>query len=469
MNKNDVLLEKLGEKIVLEKKIIGEIGSAFNHLRNSHSPEERSMVSAQLNNLIGSLKRTSEITVDYTEKVSLTKSLEKREEEPSQNETTSEPSLIQANAQPNSAQMQPASPDSQNNNLKPIKGPLEMRDDEESGRVEKEGKDGLTSNERLTIKRIKKGGKKEEIKKERRPSSYAKISSKYFYNLSMSFIKKGMFEKLRRNLVKGNLEFVPAVYLSIIFFSTILVAIFSVFLVTFLTFFSVSALPPFISMPEGNILGRLLKFIWIIPFAPGATFLFGYIYPSLEKKSLERKIDHELPFAAIHMSAVSSSMIEPSKMFNIIISTGEYPYLKKEFTKLQNEINIYGYDLVTALKNRSFNSPSKKLGELFNGLATTINSGGNLPIFFEKRAQTLLFEYRIEVEKQGRSAETFMDVYISVVIAAPMVLMLLLMMMRISGLGISLSTSIITITVVTVVSFINILFLGFLQLKGQKN
>ncbi|HEB47155.1 MAG TPA: hypothetical protein ENI22_01670, partial [Candidatus Pacearchaeota archaeon] len=170
-------------------------------------------------------------------------------------------------------------------------------------------------------------------------------------------------------------------------------------------------------------------------------------------------------FAAIHMSAISSSMIEPSKIFSIIISTKEYPYLEKEFIKLQNEINIYGYDLVTALRNRSFNSPSRKLSELFNGLATSITSGGNLSDFFEKRSQSLLFEHRLDKEKQSKASETFMDIYISVVIAAPMILMLLLMMMRISGLGISLSPSMITLIMVLGVTLINIFFLTFLHLK----
>ena len=139
--------------------------------------------------------------------------------------------------------------------------------------------------------------------------------------------------------------------------------------------------------------------------------------------------------------------------------------LKKEFTKLINEVNIYGYDLVTALRYMAFNSPSRKLAELYNGLATTITSGGDLPNFFDKRAQTLLFEHRLETEKHSKAAETFMDIYISVVIAAPMILMLLLMMMRLSGLGISLSTGMITLVMVLGVSLMNVLFLSFLHLK----
>ena len=190
-----------------------------------------------------------------------------------------------------------------------------------------------------------------------------------------------------------------------------------------------------------------------------------YIYPSLERKSSEHKIDQELPFAAIHMAAISGSMIEPSRIFKILITTEEYGAIRKEFTKLINEINVYGYDLVSALRNSAYNSASKKLGELFNGVATTISSGGNLPNFFEKRAQSLLFDYRLEREKYTRTAETFMDIYITVVIAAPMIFMLLLMMIKISGLGIGISGQMITLLMILGVVGINILFLTFLHLK----
>jgi flagellar protein FlaJ len=187
----------------------------------------------------------------------------------------------------------------------------------------------------------------------------------------------------------------------------------------------------------------------------------------MEKKSMETKINQELPFATIHMASISESLVEPSNIFRIIISTGEYPNMEREFVKLLNEINVFGYDLVTALRNSAFNSPSRKLSELFDGLATTITSGGNLSDFFDKRAQTLLFDYKLDKEQQTKSAETFMDIYISVVIAAPMILMLLLIMMRVSGLGIALSTGMISLIMVLGVSVVNIIFLAFLQLKQK--
>ena len=193
-----------------------------------------------------------------------------------------------------------------------------------------------------------------------------------------------------------------------------------------------------------------------------------YFYPTIEKDSLERKINQELPFATINMAAISGSIVDPTKIFSIIILTKEYPTLRKEFIEVLNGINILGKDLISVLRANAYTSPSRKLSDLFNGLATTINSGGELSKFFEERAKNLLFDYRIDQEKETRAAETFMDIYISVVIAAPMIFMLLMIMIQISGLGIALSISTITLIMISGVTVINLMFLTFLHLKQSK-
>ena len=86
----------------------------------------------------------------------------------------------------------------------------------------------------------------------------------------------------------------------------------------------------------------------------------------------------------------------------------------------------------------------------------------------QKKAENLLFEYRLKREKATRSAETFMDIYISVVIAAPMLMMILLIIITISNIGFSLTLPIITLLMVTIVGTINVLFLVFLHLSQKK-
>lgn len=319
--------------------------------------------------------------------------------------------------------------------------------------------------EKEAMKRYWKKGKVVPKKKEEKPRAYLRYANQMFSEYSERLIKKDYFRGLKRELVKADIQLVPKAYLSIVFFTTFLAAIAAVIIIVFLLFFSIGPALPIITFSEEFMLERLWKLLWIFPVLPAVTFLMVYIYPSMEKRSKETKINEEIPFATIHMSAISSSLTDPTKIFGIIISTGEYPNIGREFTKLLNQINIYGYDLVSVLRELSFNTPSSKLSELLNGLSTTINSGGDLSIFFDKRAGSLLFEHKLEQEKRNKAAETFMDIYISVVIAAPMIFMLLLMMMKISGLGISLSTSMISLVMVLGVSMVNIGFLTFLHLK----
>ena len=439
-------IEELRQKILMQKKLFGEVVSFSTHLKNADNEREGKMISYQIEILKTGLRKSVNDVVDVLGRIYLFKPLKKGVDE-FDIENIRVPEEITKNIAQN----------------------LQIDKQKVSGvaqslQAEKK-KSKPDSLEKLTLSRLKKKKEKVLKVKERKPRRYVKMASRFFHNYSTNLINKGKFQALSRDLIKANMDFVPAAYVSVIFFTAAL-SIFAAFLIMiFFLFFNVVALPPFIVQMQEGFAIRFLKVFWLLFAIPATTFAFCYYYPSMERKSIENRINQELPFAVVHMSAISSSMIEPSKIFNIIVLTREYPALEKEFIKIQNEINVYGYDLVTALRNRSFNSPSKKLSELFNGLATTINSGGNLPEFFEKRSQSLLFEHRLEKEKQGKASETFMDIYISAVIAAPMILMLVLMMMRISGIGISLSTGMISFIMILAVSLINILFLAFLKLK----
>ncbi len=329
-------------------------------------------------------------------------------------------------------------------------------------------KENFDELEKETIRRLKRENKiinqQKDFKKIVKENLYAKLANKFFSGYSKKLVEKDSFKALQVDLEKSNLMYLFPAYISIILFTTFLAAVVGLIIFTFFIFFSIQPHLPIIK-PVEDISLRALKLIWILIVFPIAGFFISYVYPSLDRRTNEAQIDAELPFATINMAAISNSLINPVKIFEIIISSGEFPNVKKEFTKLMNHINVHGYNVVTALTITAYSSPSKKMSELLGGLATTINSGGNLTKFFETRAETLLFDYKLKREKETKTAETFMDLYISMVIAAPMIFMLLLMIMKISGLGISLPTSTITLMMVLGVAVINVFFLIFLHLK----
>ncbi|MEK6926534.1 MAG: type II secretion system F family protein [Nanoarchaeota archaeon] len=428
-------LKKLVEK---EAKVVKELIGLFREQERSLSAEEKDMISSNIKSLKSLLSKTNDDIYSVLEDMTIVKPLpETRMKAPEfKIETRREfveakPSIIK----------------------------------HELTKVEKE----IDHLDRKTLKRLKKKERKKRIIKEKKPSKYVGAANKLFGSYAESLSKKSFFVTLRRELVKAHLQFIPKSFIAAMLFTSFLSIFAAIFVFMFFLFFNISSNPPFITKVAEAIGSRVLKTFWILIFIPLATFFGMYLYPSLEKKFLENKVNEELPFATIHMAAISGSLVEPSKMFNILISTGDYPSLSKEFTKLINEINVYGYDFVNALRSCGASTASKKLGELYNGLATAINSGGSIQNFFDKKSQSFLFDYQLERERYTKTAETFMDIYISLVIAAPMILMLLLIMMSVSGLGTSFSTSTITLLMILGVTMINILFLTFLQLKQPQS
>ena len=295
---------------------------------------------------------------------------------------------------------------------------------------------------------------------------YATTSNRIFKKTSNKLLIGGKLEKLNHNLRKMNSPFVAGTYVSMILFSMLITLGIGFLLFIILLFLNISLVFPFISLAEESIIIRFFKFLWIPIILPLVIGILMYYYPGSEGKRMGEKIDQELPFVAIHMSAIATSGVEPVNIFEIIIKSEEYKSAKLEFRKLLNLINFQGYDLVNALKRIAQASPSSKLRALLDGLATTITSGGDLHEFLDKHAETLLFDYKLEREKYTKTSETFMDIYISIVIAAPMILLILFVIMGSTGMYfLGLTPNLMSMLMIMVIIFLNIGFLMFLKLK----
>ena|SRR3989344_4866793 len=324
----------------------------------------------------------------------------------------------------------------------------------------------LNINEQI-LKKVKKGQltERKEVDKFQTSNFYGRISNRLFLNTSQMLVDGGQFKSLRLDLRKSNLNILSTTYISMMFFSTVLAFGIGLILMIILMFVTVSILDISIQKYAGSYLLRFLKLSWIPIALPALTFLLFYSYPGAEKKSVAQRINQEMPFVVIHMASISGSGIEPIEIFRIIATSREYEFAGREFRKILNQTNLYGYDLSTALRNASMSTPSGKFSELLNGMSVTINSGGDMRKFFEKRAESLLLEYRLEREKATKSAETFMDLYISIVIATPMIMMMLLVIISISRISTGFNTAQMTTAIIGIVAIVNILFLAFLHMK----
>ncbi|NPE26508.1 hypothetical protein HNV12_00720 [Methanococcoides sp. SA1] len=285
----------------------------------------------------------------------------------------------------------------------------------------------------------------------KKANPYAGFSNKVFLKTSEGLAPS--FDGLGKDLKRSNIHFLLSTYISMAIMSTILAFLFG-----------------------GLIFGGLMLISfsnWIFIFLPfgfaGLVLAGFYMYPASEASTVQKNISYELPFATIHMSAIAGSNIEPVKIFKIIGASEEYPSVGTEIKKVITQVEIYGYDLVTALKNVSVRIPNKRLAELFSGLATNISTGGALKNYLEKKSENFLVDYRLERQKYSALAGTFMDVYISLLIAAPLVLMMMFIVMNVSGLGFAgISIQLLLLGAVFAIAVVNIIFLFIINAKQPK-
>lgn len=284
-----------------------------------------------------------------------------------------------------------------------------------------------------------------------RPNIYAVMSNKLFGGIANSIA--GNFSDLKKDLQDSNSRFLLPTYLSMALFTTLLSFIGGFILLGLLALAGISAMS-FFWVP--------LLLLFIVPVA-------FYLIPSSNKSSIDKEIQNELPFAVIYMAAISGSNIEPTKIFRIISESSEYKYVGLEMKKIIAQVEVYGYDLVTALKNVAKLTINKRLAELLNGMATNISSGSSLKNFLEKKSDGLLLDYKLERNRYNEVAGTFMDVYISVLITAPIILVMLVVIMDLTSLKLgNLSTDSLLFISIGLVGLVNVIFLIFLQIKQPK-
>ncbi len=195
---------------------------------------------------------------------------------------------------------------------------------------------------------------------------YNVFANKLFGEFSKKLIKDypKYFRDLQRTLKLSNFKIFSNTYVSVGILST-LITVFLIFNLSILYFmdFGVFSFVKYIA------LSLLIGLVVLVGF---------YYYPRIIIDTRRREIKSVLPFAIIHMAAVAGSGAQLSTVFSMLVESGEYKGLEGEIKRIMNYVNLFGYNMTTALKSVANTTPSPEFKELLNGLIETIESGGSL-------------------------------------------------------------------------------------------
>lgn len=282
------------------------------------------------------------------------------------------------------------------------------------------------------------------------------IAIKLFGRVSDKF--SSSFVSLKEALVTANARILFRTYLSLAFFFAF---------ITFAATFLMTLL--FVINFKLNLIFALFGLLIVPLFFASLTFFMIFVYPFSVSQTRRRDIEANLPFALTHMAAVSESGAPPLTIFKILSKFSEYGELSKEADKIARNVELFGLDEISALKESANKTSSPELKDVLEGMIVTIQSGGSLKSYLIEESGKAMFEYTVKREKYNQLLSTYADIYTALLIAAPMIFIVVLAALNIMGgnmFGFTIQELMIIGTLA--LATLNLIFLTFLSLTQPK-
>jgi len=264
------------------------------------------------------------------------------------------------------------------------------------------------------------------------------------------------FKPIEQMLQQANIGVLFEVYVGRMVFLTIFsfVTVLIYMLFTLLLF---ARLPLWFALPGAFFIAAVI--------AVGILTIF-HSYPYHVLTSKRASIENNLPFALNHMAAVAASGVPPMVIFKLLSGVKEYGQVAEEAKQIVRNVEAYGMDLITAIRQVADRTPSQSFREFLYSIISIIETGGDLKRFLKTATQEALFEYRLRREKYLTTLSTYADFYTAVLIAAPLFFISILSVMAMIGgkvFGMDILTAM-QLGIYFFIPFLNVVFIAFIHL-----
>ena len=260
---------------------------------------------------------------------------------------------------------------------------------------------------------------------------------RFCFNLLGNWVKtkRDNYLSLRNDLISARSKTPFEVYLSTAYVSSIVVGLVFAFLIGIISW--VFQLPALIKYkgevpdvvaglsPYSIILGTIFITIFSLLVFGGLTYLAFIMYPGLEAGNRRRNIDASLPYAINYITSMSTAGITPAEVFRLLGSSTIYGQSAVEARYIAREIDIFGRDLIDALRLVSASTPSRRMKEFLQGTMASVASGGNITEYFRTKAEQYALENRQTQKMFLETLALVSESYVTAMVAGTLFLIIL--------------------------------------------
>jgi archaeal flagellar protein FlaJ len=257
--------------------------------------------------------------------------------------------------------------------------------------------------------------------------------------------KREQYSQLRNDLISARLKTPFEVYLSTALVSSVLVGLLSAVVLGFFTWLlklpnlikykgAVPASFLFLSQ-HSLIIGTVFVIIFSLLVFGGMTYAVFIMYPSVIAGNRRRNIDATLPYAINYITSMSTAGITPAEIFRLLGDSPIYGESSVEARYIAREIDIFGRDLIDALRVVSASTPSRRMKEFLQGSMASISSGGNLTDYFRTKANQYALENRQTQKMFLDTLALISESYVTAMVAGTLFLIIIQSIMSVLGGG----------------------------------
>jgi flagellar protein FlaJ len=251
------------------------------------------------------------------------------------------------------------------------------------------------------------------------------------------------FVELRSDLMQARIKTPFEAYLSTAYLSSLIAGLGMALLIGTITFLLNipsmityrGAVPGFLTgLSDFRLLiGTSVAVMLSLLIFGGVTYLSFMMYPKVVAGNRRRNINATLPYAINYVTAMSTAGITPAEVFRLLGESPIYGETAVEARFITREIDMFGKDLIEAMRIVSTFTPSPRMKEFLQGAMATISSGANLTNYFRNKATQYTQENHQEqkgfLETLGLIAES----YVTAMVAGTLFLIILQSIMSIIG------------------------------------
>jgi len=234
-----------------------------------------------------------------------------------------------------------------------------------------------------------------------------------------------LFKDLDVNLRKSGIKVNFKAYVSTVILAALLLSISVLVLVPVLLIFIFKL----------SLLSSLLFGIGAGLFAGALTVIGFYFYPIYRADSLKRTLEDGLPFTAGYMSILAGAGVPPDFIFRSLAQVDASLAVSNEARNVVRDVELFGFDVISALEAASQRTPSERFKELLEGFIATIHSGGSLVRYLRDRSRQYMKLKRIALRRFADTLSVLAEFYVTLMVAGSLIFVVMLAVMSMLGGG----------------------------------